>query len=320
MRARCIAISLVCVACSGKSAPGSHPEEHVDLAGGTVARVGSAQLPASLVGRVAAAQRLSPEQALQRLVEDELLAERARADGLEQRPDVTRDLEALRARLVVFRIWATARAAGSPSDAEVEELSRRHWLEVDLPEQMKVIHAVVLRPKGGDAASARRARDVAGRIAAAVAGAADADDFEARAKSVPSGGLEVKVERLQPFVADGRIAAVGAQGSYDRTFASAAAALSGPGSTSGVIETEFGWHVVRLVERIPGRRVPFEDRRMAFAEEAYAGRAAGSMAVLIAQLRATAPLETANGVDALMEEAAAVVLGERAPPAGPTEQ
>jgi len=294
----------IAVAACGSRASRSKAE-HAALGGDAVAKVGDLPIPASLVGSVAAAQRVDPSRALALLVDDALAAVGARAAGLDKTPEVMRAMAASRARPVVLRVGAAAHDEGPPTDAEVTEVTALHWLEVDLPERMRVIHAVIIDKKkpGLEAAATELAAALAGTEAAA----SDPDDFEARAKALPHEGFELKVERLDPFVADGRIALPGA-GGLDPDFVRGAATLA-PGTTSGVVRSKFGWHVIRMIERLPERRVPFEERRRVFREEVEATRARRALEQLVANLSKKSDVRVANGVDEMMTDATMTLLG-----------
>jgi len=288
-------IAIAAFACNGES---SSAPRLGQLGGESVARVGAELLSGHLVAQVAARQGVSVRDALDGLVGDCLVASSAREAGLEETPAVAQQLAAAEARLVIAHAEQDALAAGPPTDAEVAELTKAHWRDFDLPEQMRVIHAVVVRPTPPDAAKEARGRSVAAAVLSAVAGAADAADFETRANAVPHPGFDLKVETLEPFVADGRSSTSTA--TYDTAFAAASAALGSPGATSGVVESHSGWHVIRLLERLPGKHVGLDERRAAFAEENRSIRANKALATILSGHRSSTRIEVANGLDDLL--------------------
>lgn len=296
-RGAVLAFAVVLVACRDKAPEPSRAE----LGGALVARAGAATVPAEMVEAVARAQGLSAEAALEALVDDAVAAERARALGL----DTLRRgrLRAALAAHVVSRVRADAAARGEPTDDEVAALTRRYWRELDVGPSVRVVHAVVRTSPKEPKAEPGAARALAERIARAVAEAGgDADAFEAAAKAVtPPAGLEVRVERLPVFaVEDGRV--VEGDGGMDLTFVRAAGALPAPGAVSAPVETPFGWHVLRLLERLPARRPPLEERRRLLAEEVRTRRAADATKAILAARRAAVSVERAGALDAILGE------------------
>ncbi len=288
----------VCLSCGGThEAP--PPAEQAVLGGDVAARVGTDVFPVSLVAKVAVAQRVTPRVALKHLVDDAVAANAARAKGLDRELPTSWRLTAARGRLTADRILGDAKRAGAPTDDEINALTARYWREVDRPPAVRVVHAVVLRPKKPDPAAEERARVFAGELRNAVLDAKDADDFIAKAKALPTpAGVEVTAEKLPALVEDGR--SVDSDQGFDATFAKGAFSIAEPGMTSAIVETPFGWHVIRLLERLPAQRMPFDARRIAFADEVVAMRAAAAAKARLEALRAQQRVQIAPSAEILM--------------------
>ena len=325
-RTAAIALALATACSARSSSPGVL--QLANGGGAVIARVGTADIPVTLVERTSAARAIEPREALGLLVQDALLAQGAAARGLDHTAAVEWQLIASRAAFVATALHADAVAAGPPSDADVADLSEIHWREVALPDQVRVIHAIVLRPKpeagappaGSPADVASRGRAIAEAIAKAVTAAegdrrsganepnspdtpqaaASADEFERRANAVAHDGFDVKVERLPLFVADGRISEPGRNDVMDATFAAAACALTTPGATSRVVETSFGWHVIRLVARVPGHEVPLPERRAMFREETITARGRHERDAILSAAAAGTRIELSTAAEELM--------------------
>jgi len=289
---------------------------HTTLGGGVAGRVGDVDLPVSLVGAVATQRNVPPSAALALLVDDVVAAKGATARGLDRAPEVQLARTSTVAMATIDRIRAKAHAK-PPTDDEVRALSELHWLEVDAPETMEAVHAVAIRPKVADSHAEAAAKAVAAAILNAVTGAVDAADFQARAKAVPHPGVEVVVEALEPFTADGRVAVPGVERPYYPLFTAGAAAIPTPGGTSGIVESSAGWHVIRLIDRHPARRVPFEERRRLFTEEVYARRAHDALAALEDSLRSSERVALADGLDEILSAANPVAPAPEAAPSAP---
>jgi parvulin-like peptidyl-prolyl isomerase len=285
------------VAC-GTSAPTSTVAPVATLGGTTVAVAGSVAIDVSLVEGVARRTGATPRAAADALVYDAVLAQGAAEKKLDRTPYAREARRSALARSVTDHIASDAAARGAPTDAEVAKLSKRHWADVDLPEQARVVHAVVMTK---DDEQKTRMRAVAEDLRRAVEGAKDADDFIARAKAVDARGLEIRPEKLPAFVADGRVVE---GGELDKTFTAAAFTLK-PGETSPLVETKFGIHVIRMLERLPGKEVPLEERRAMFTDEVRTMRARDAYAALLADAKRRTPVVIDPAADALMASATA---------------
>jgi len=293
----CVALISGALSCSDGHGPAPH---QAALGGETAARVGLDLIPLSLVSRVAADQRVTVREALQRLIDDAIAANGARGRGLDRSSRASWLQTAARGRWMADRILAEARQGGPPSDDEINEVTARHWREIDRPVAVRVVHALVQKPKASDGGSLTRARALAADLRAAVLAATDTEDFQARAKAVPHPPeLDVVVQPLPPFASDGRL--TDGEGGMVPAFATAAHALTAVGETSAVVESPFGWHVIRLAERIPEQRMPMEARRAALTEEAFMMRAHKATEALLETHRAGATVEIPPSSQSLMQ-------------------
>ncbi len=286
---------LVLAAC-GHDAPPPSPLA-ADLGGDVVARAGGDAISASLVAEVARAKDVPPRVALGELVDDALAAEGARAAGYEDDPAVRWPIISARARAVAAHIRDGASAAGPVTDAEIDELTQLHWRRYDVPEGMHVVHAVAMFPKKRTPETDAAVKATFDRLTAAVAHAPSRDDFEAAAKAVHTESkVEIRVEELSLTV-DGR--SLDQNGAIEQPFATAAASLGAPAEQARA-QTLYGYHVIQLIERLPAKRLPLAERRLALEGEALATRALRAYEGTLAELRGRYPVEVNTAADALM--------------------
>jgi peptidyl-prolyl cis-trans isomerase C len=280
---RPVVVVLVLSAATGAGGCGtrSGPQPTYSAPSGEVARVGDDRVGAALIAEVARARGVTPSVAMAALVEDALAAQGARAQGLDRSPEVQWESTAALGRQTPQLLLAQARAKGSPTD---DELAR-----------LEVVHAVVLR---SPSLSEGSALFTVHAIADAVAKARSTEDFMARAKTA-SGEARTSIEALRAFDASGRME----DGQVlDPDFVAAAFALHRPGETSPIVETSFGWHVLRLVSRRVPAGAALEASRSELAESVVALRARGALAEVLRARRQRTRIDVSAGAGELMAQ------------------
>jgi peptidyl-prolyl cis-trans isomerase C len=276
-----------------RSAPTNVQRTTGPLPSGVIARVGGTHISERTVAQIASAQGLSPRQALERAVPDALFALEAAA----RLSPATRQASerAAFARTLLETLGRDAAAQGPATEAEVQRITEERWVDLDRPVSVRISHAVAMLPKGGDPS---RARSLAERIREAVREIHEPEAFLRAARAVPAGDLQVRAERLPYVTADGRTFTFSPDrqqrlpgGLLDPVFSQAANEISAPGELSPIVETRFGFHVILLEDRLPERRVPEQERRLALGPEILTRRADALRRELSTALKAKTPVE-----------------------------
>jgi peptidyl-prolyl cis-trans isomerase C len=300
-RAWTAALALLACSNSPSASTSAPPPTTSTLPAGVVADVGSIAIGLESVAAVASARQIQPREALDREIRDALFASAAVRAGLDQHLATRAALRGALARATLESLKQEA-AQADLRDTEIEEGTRRHFVELDRPEGYRVIHAVVRVAESADAPSKARAKALAERIVERVAPAGSEAEFKAAAESVDGGGLEVIVQSLPVFAADGRVLDERAPSERPMVlpFARAASHLARAGQKSGVVATEFGYHVIMLLERTPPLSVPLEERKIRLRDEILKLRARKLKEELLSRIKSTLATNVERSADALL--------------------
>ena len=174
------------------------------------------------------------------------LANKAQAEGLASDPQVAAALQVARDKVLSDALLAKIDKDSAPSDAVAEGQARNIYKakpdRFQAPEQVQVRHILIAGTDGGARAQAEKV------LEELKAGANFAQLAKERSADTGSG-------------AKGGDLGLFARGRMVPEFDEAAFALKQPGDLSGIVETKFGFHILKLDARRPAGLRPYEEVR-----------------------------------------------------------
>jgi len=172
-----------------------------------------------------------------------------------------------------------ARVPAAVSDADAKAFYDQNPALFDAGERVRAGHILVRVPEGAGADVKKAART---RAEAALARVRKGEDFAAVAREVSEDpGSAPRGGDLGVF----------AKGQMVPPFEQAAFALT-PGQVSGLVESQFGLHVIKVYERLPAGKVPFEPVKGQIKDHLAQTRKQQAVDELLRGLRAKAKIET----------------------------
>ena len=255
--------SLMLTACSERS--GSPANRGVDRgvlvsaaseADDVIATVDERPIRASDIAAQAKASGVSAPVALDQLVQAELLAGVALERGLAADADVVDARKAAEAR----RLLQTGFEKRISLDRVPDEMQRKAYesnkLYYDHPDAVEVRHIVASGPTANATAHAK-AREKIAQLEPRARAAASDEAFSAIANDASD--VPLKAEDIT----------FPKRGVVEDAFADAAFLLEKPGDVSPIVETTYGYHLIRLVRRLPERHAGFEAVRSELRAAAF---------------------------------------------------
>ncbi len=292
---------------------------------GVLAQVGGELIQTETVASIAQRQKIGLRQARDRAVFDALFAAEARrAVPHEARAAAARVLS----RALVRQIWRDARNRPI-SDAELAEATASQFVALDRPPGWRVVHFVVRTYDRYSQKKRDRAQRLAGTIRERVVAVAKAaldippperpepqrfilgtvgrkidpavDRFQKAVKTVDPKGLEVVAEELGVLALDSRIIDYANVGEVvDPKFTAALPDLHQRGDLSEVVQTQFGYHVMLLLERTAAKRVPRAERVEQLRAKIQVSRARQAQTALLEVLSGRAGVKIKPNADAVL--------------------
>lgn len=209
-----------------------------------VARVGGRSIGSAEVEDLAAAEAIDIEDALQRLIDQELLAQEAERLGF----TVDRDGERTIERLMVRAMLHEMEKENTPESISEKELREDYAMYEDkfrIPERRRTWH-ILVKDKGDEAEA------LAASILRELQRAQDPHTvFERYADGAPQGNeLEVLAEELPP---------VTEKAGLEKSYKDAIFAAKSTGPLKSLVETSYGWHAIVVAEILPAEQLSMSD-------------------------------------------------------------
>ncbi|MCP3101727.1 peptidyl-prolyl cis-trans isomerase [Myxococcus sp. K15C18031901] len=231
---------------------------------------------------------------LENLIRFELLLQEAKRQGLEKDPEVLATLEKVLVQRLMRKQQETA--GGAIDDAAVRKHYEDHLSEFVKPERVRLNHILIEAPKG-DAAKRAQARTAAVKLLA---------DIKAKETGGTKGAFELAAaEQSQDATTKSAGGDLGFHSyqelvqAWGTPFADAAFALNTISDLGQVVETDKGFHLVKLQGRQLGMNQPLEQARGRIEARLTAEQRAKAMEGLVDTLRAKAKIEIKD--DALQQ-------------------
>ncbi len=172
-----------------------------------------------------------------------------------------------------------SRATGTtePTDAQIRAFYDENPQQFERPEQIQASHILfMVQAEASDADKAAKRKE-AEEVLAQLKGGADFAEMAAEHSDCPSSSK------------GGDLGFFG-RGSMVPPFEEAAFALK-PGEMSGVVETRFGYHIIKVTDKAPAEKISFDDARENIKQYLGGQGKQQAMTVVIEELRADANLE-----------------------------
>lgn len=198
------------------------------------------------------------------------IAQQAKAQGLDQQPQVAAAMQAAQDKVLadawLVHLDGKSRPSVEAAEAKARSIYQAEPQKFQTPEQVHARHILV---SGTDA----QARAKAEELLKALQGGADFAE------------LATKESADKGSAARGGDLGFFARGKMVAPFEEAAFAMTKSGQLSGLVESQFGFHIIRFEERRAAGVMPFEQVREALLQEVNSGVTQQARADEAAKLR-----------------------------------
>ena len=201
---------------------------------------------------------------LENYLRKRLVIQEAQKAGYDKRPDVQSDMEAARESALFDRYVRDVVAAPIVTDSEIARYYKDHPDDFSIPEQVKVRHIVI----GPSSQSREEALQQIQKVLAGLHSQNDAIKFSEPAATqmrVHNFAEMARKYSQDPSAESGGDLGWVGRGQLDPTFEEAAFQMQ-KGKLSGVIQTNFGYHIIFVEDKRAAGTEPFDQVKASIRE------------------------------------------------------
>jgi peptidyl-prolyl cis-trans isomerase C len=201
---------------------------------------------------------------LDNMIRFELMAKEAMAKGYDKDPEVVRTMKQVMIQKLIRNDFESKIKPEDIPEAELKAYYDSHTREYNTPEQARASHILVKFPPGATAAQKETAKARAQSVLEEAKKAKDQNAFaELAKKHSDDTGSKMVGGDLRYF------SRTEEGGTMVKEFSDAAFALKKAGDLSGLVETRYGYHMIRLTDRRPAQTRSFDQVKKQIQNRLY---------------------------------------------------
>jgi len=222
---------------------------------------------------------------LENYVRKRLIIQEALKAGFDKRPDVQADMEASKESTLFDRYVRDVVSSRIVTEDAARHYYNEHQSDFETPERVHVRHIVITAsPAGPGARTKEQALDLIKRVATQLREA----NVSTRSIADPKAAAQLRINQFaqlaRQYSEDASAPSGGdlgwlTKGQLDPEFEAAAWGLT-PGMPSGIVETQYGYHLILVDEKQPVGTEPFDQAKSSIREFLMTEHAAEVMATV----------------------------------------